>query len=104
MMILLIIGMVSGFYFLRLSDPYLQAVLSIQGNQTRGKAIFHVNCAACHGNNGNGNLGPSLEDISKHKSKISLINQVISGKTPPMPKFQPSSQDMADLLSYLQQL
>ncbi|MFZ4555923.1 MAG: cytochrome c, partial [Pseudanabaena sp.] len=26
------------------------------------------------------------------------------GETPPMPQFQPSPQDMADLLSYLKQL
>ncbi|NER30629.1 MAG: cytochrome c, partial [Symploca sp. SIO1C4] len=38
------------------------------------------------------------------KSKISLIHQVTDGKTPPMPKFQPSPQEMADLLSYLEEL
>ncbi|MFM6660226.1 MAG: cytochrome c, partial [Microcystis panniformis] len=32
------------------------------------------------------------------------IEQVISGKTPPMPKFQPDTQAMADLLVYLENL
>ncbi|RDH51814.1 cytochrome C, partial [Mastigocladus laminosus WC112] len=32
------------------------------------------------------------------------IHQVISGDTPPMPKFQPSAKEMADLLSYLETL
>jgi hypothetical protein len=45
-----------------------------------------------------------LHDVPKRKSKVSLIEQVTSGKTPPMPKFQPSSQEMADLLSYLEKL
>jgi mono/diheme cytochrome c family protein len=79
-------------------------VLSFQGNLERGEAIFAVNCAGCHGIKGDGDVGPSLHNISKNKSETSIINQVISGKTPPMPKFQPSAQDMADLLSYLHQL
>ncbi|MCY7276760.1 MAG: cytochrome c, partial [Phormidesmis sp. CAN_BIN44] len=37
-------------------------------------------------------------------SRTRLIDQVISGKTPPMPQFQPSPQEMADVLSYLKSL
>ena len=33
-----------------------------------------------------------------------LIQQVVSGKTPPMPRFQPEPQAMADLLAYLNSL
>jgi hypothetical protein len=33
-----------------------------------------------------------------------LIQQITSGQTPPMPKFQASPQEMADLLSYLKTL
>jgi hypothetical protein len=29
---------------------------------------------------------------------------VVSGRTPPMPKFQPEAQEMADLLEYLENL
>ncbi len=36
--------------------------------------------------------------------RIGLIHQVTSGATPPMPKFQASPQEMADLLSYLEKL
>lgn len=86
------------------NDPYTRQVLSFQGNVARGEAIFRVNCAGCHGLNGGGNVGPSLQGVSKHKSDRQLIQQVISGKTPPMPKFQPSAEDMADLLSYLRTL
>lgn len=102
--ILLIVSIIWGFYYFQLSDPYVQEVLSRGGDDIRGEAIFQINCAGCHGSYGNGNVGPTLHNISKHKSTISLIQQVISGKTPPMPQFQPSSQDMADLLSYLKQL
>lgn len=86
------------------SDPYVKSVLSIQGNPGQGHAIFQINCAGCHGWLADGSVGPSLQGVSKHKSPYGLIHQVISGDTPPMPKFQPSAQEMADLLSYLESL
>jgi mono/diheme cytochrome c family protein len=93
-----------GFSYFRINDPYLQTVLSIQGNIDRGESIFKVNCAGCHSNMADKDVGPSLSNVTRHLSKKSLINQVISGKNPPMPQFQPSTQDMADLLSYLEKL
>jgi mono/diheme cytochrome c family protein len=101
---LLVVAIIFGIYFSRVSDPYILNVLSMKGDRDRGSAIFQINCAGCHGSQADGNVGPSLRDISKHKSKIRLIDQVISGKTPPMPKFQPRTQDMADLLSYLEKI
>jgi mono/diheme cytochrome c family protein len=86
------------------SDPYVKNVLSLTGNPVQGHAIFQINCAGCHGLEAFGLVGPSLQGVSKHKSHYRLIRQVISGETPPMPKFQPSSQEMADLLSYLESL
>ena len=101
---LIALAIILGVYFSPGSNPYIQEVLSLKGDVTKGHAIFQINCAGCHGWQADGNVGPSLHEVPKRKSKISLIEQVISGKTPPMPKFQPSSQEMADLLSYLQQL
>jgi mono/diheme cytochrome c family protein len=83
------------------SDPYTRDVLALRGDPIQGNAIFQMNCAGCHGTYANGLVGPSLRDVSSRKSKFGLIHQVTSGQTPPMPKFQPSSQEMADLLSYL---
>lgn len=93
-----------GFHLIQVSDPYIHNVLSLDGNSVRGQAIFQINCAGCHGIRGDGQVGPSLQHVSKRKSKVSIIHQVISGQTPPMPKFQPSPQEMADLLSYLEKL
>lgn len=93
-----------GWWLVSKNDPYVDEVLSFQGNIERGQAIFTVNCASCHGSTGGGNVGPSLHNIAKHKSETSIIEQVVSGKTPPMPKFQASAEDMADLLVYLRQL
>ncbi|MEP0948803.1 cytochrome c [Leptolyngbya subtilissima DQ-A4] len=86
------------------ADPYVHQVLSLEGNGSRGEAIFKMNCAVCHGLEATGEVGPKLLGVSDHKTKVGLIKQVISGQTPPMPQFQPEPQDMADLLIYLKQL
>jgi mono/diheme cytochrome c family protein len=85
-------------------DQYTQSVLNLSGDPVQGRSIFVMNCVACHGQWGNGKVGPNLHGVSDRKSDARLVQQVVSGETPPMPQFQPSSQDMADLLSYLKQL
>ena len=85
-------------------DPYTQSVLKLSGDPVQGRSIFVMNCVACHGQWANGKVGPSLHGVSERKSDAKLVQQVVSGETPPMPQFQPSPQDMADLLSYLKQL
>lgn len=95
---------VVGLQLFQPSDPYVQSVLSLTGDPMQGHAIFQINCAGCHGIQADGRVGPSLANISKRKSRTGLIRQVVSGDTPPMPQFQPSPQEMADLLKYLEQL
>jgi mono/diheme cytochrome c family protein len=86
------------------ANPYGQKVLALTGDATIGHAIFQINCSGCHGIEAQGRVGPNLHEVAKRRSPISLIDQVTSGKTPPMPQFQPSAQEMADLLSYLKTL
>ncbi len=93
-----------GVQMVQASDPYVKSVLSLTGSPVQGHAIFQINCAGCHGSLADGRVDPSLQAVSKRKSQYGLIRQVISGETPPMPKFQPNPQEMADLLSYLQSL
>lgn len=95
---------VLGIHRIQVSDPYIKSVLALPGDAARGQEIFQMNCAGCHGWQGDGNVGPSLQGVSKHKSRYGLIHQVISGETPPMPQFQPNTKVMADLLSYLENL
>lgn len=104
MALVIIFAVIVGIYLLQRSDPYIQSVFELQGDVDRGQAMFNINCAGCHGITADGMIGPSLHSVSKRKSSMSLIWQVTSGKTPPMPKFKPNPQEMADLLSYLEQL
>jgi mono/diheme cytochrome c family protein len=102
--LLLIFSLLFALYFTQMSDPYVREVLALSGDAQRGYAIFQINCAGCHGQYADGSVGPSLHHVSQKKSRVNLIKQVISGQTPPMPKFQPDPQTMADLLGYLENL
>jgi len=103
-LMVVILAWVLGSSWVQGSDPYVEHVLSLEGDPLRGQGIFSINCAGCHISQQGAQVGPSLQDVSQHKSRSSIIHQVISGKTPPMPQFQPSPQEMADLLSFLEQI
>lgn len=104
MVMLSVAGVAGGIYYWHHSDPYVQKVLAIRGESSRGNSIFQLNCAGCHGMKADGKVGPSLQGIGERRSRWGLIQQITSGQTPPMPKFQASPKEMADLLSYLKTL
>ena len=82
-------------------DPYTVSTLQHVGSTENGGRLFLINCAGCHGIAAQGLVGPNLHGVSQRRSDARLIRQVVSGQTPPMPKFQPEPQAMADLLAYL---
>ena len=96
--------LISNFFLINKTDAYTAAVLKIEGSSIKGRSIFVMNCVACHGQWADGKVGPSLRNVSERFSNSRLIHQVVSGETPPMPQFQPAVEEMADLLSYLNQL
>ncbi|NES74803.1 MULTISPECIES: cytochrome c [Okeania] len=102
--LLVVLFMFLGFRQFHAYDPYTKRVLSIDGDPVQGHAIFQMNCAGCHEWVLESQIGPYLEGISQRKSDVAIIKQVVSGQTPPMPQFQPSDREMADLLSYLKQM
>ncbi len=86
------------------SDPYTRSTLQLTGSADRGEQLFLINCAGCHGIAAQGLVGPNLHGVDSRKNNRQLIQQVVSGRTPPMPRFQPEPQAMADLLTYLHTL
>ena len=86
------------------ADPYVKATIDLHGSMERGEKLFKVNCVGCHGISAQGLLGPDLHEVSYHLSEKEIINQVMQGRTPPMPSFQMEPQQMADLLAYLSSL
>lgn len=83
------------------TDPYTRQTLALQGSVEHGALLFRLNCAGCHGIAAQGLVGPDLHGVAERKNQRQLIQQVVSGRTPPMPRFQPDPQAMADLLAYL---
>ena len=100
---LLLIGLVVVVPSVR-SDPYSRSTLQLSGNPERGEQLFLINCAGCHGIAAQGLVGPNLHGVQTRRNARQLIQQVVSGRTPPMPRFQPEPQAMADLLAYLHTL
>ncbi len=86
------------------TDPYTRQTLDLHGSAENGARLFMINCAGCHGIAAQGLVGPDLHGVSNRKNQRQLIQQVVSGRTPPMPRFQPEPQAMADLLAYLNSL
>jgi mono/diheme cytochrome c family protein len=86
------------------SDPYTRSTLQLSGSADQGEQLFLINCAGCHGIAAQGLVGPNLHGVDSRKNDRQLIQQVVSGRTPPMPRFQPEPQAMADLLAYLHSL
>ncbi len=98
------IAVISFFLLRSPTDAYTRMVLSLEGDAANGRSIFVMNCVPCHGEWADGKVGPSLHGVARHKSKERLVRQIVSGETPPMPKFQADPQKMADLIEYLNQL
>ena len=85
-------------------DPYIKETLGLKGSPEKGERLFRVNCVGCHGISAKGLLGPDLQEVSERLSQKKIINQVMQGRTPPMPSFQMEPEKMADLLAYLDSL
>lgn len=86
------------------TDPYTRSTLALSGSAADGGRLFRLNCAGCHGLAAQGLVGPNLHGVDRRKNDRQLIRQVISGATPPMPRFQLEPQAMADLLAFLHSL
>ena len=108
---LLLLAAITGTLLLALvlvpslqTDPYSRATLALQGSIDNGGRLFRLNCAGCHGLAAQGLVGPDLHGVDRRKNDRQLIQQVVSGRTPPMPRFQPEPQAMADLIAFLHSL
>ncbi len=99
----LLMGAVLALPGLR-GDPYTRTTLALSGSVENGGRLFRLNCAGCHGLAAQGLVGPNLHGVDRRKNDRQLIQQVVSGRTPPMPRFQPEPQAMADLLAFLHSL
>jgi mono/diheme cytochrome c family protein len=77
------------------------------GDVDRGREVFTLNCATCHGATGTeGGVGPSLRDERARKNYDDTIAW-IENPLPPMPKLYPSPlsrEAVDDVAAYVQSL
>ncbi|MCQ6959222.1 cbb3-type cytochrome c oxidase N-terminal domain-containing protein [Mucilaginibacter aquariorum] len=79
------------------------------GTLGSGKAIFSQSCAACHGANGEGSVGPNLTDeYWLHGSKIGdlfkTVKYGVAAKGMPTWEKQLSPKQIADVANYIKSL
>ncbi|NOT57227.1 MAG: c-type cytochrome, partial [Deltaproteobacteria bacterium] len=70
----------------------------------RGKELFGKNCAACHGNSGEGGSGPALKGI-RARLDVAATIQWIENPSAKMPRLYPSpldAQAVTDVAAYVQ--
>ena len=71
-----------------------------------GASIYAANCAACHGQNGEGGVGPALIDMS-NRYKTADIEARIREPKGIMPRLYPkplSAEDVKDVADYVESL
>jgi cytochrome c oxidase cbb3-type subunit 3 len=64
-----------------LTKPELVAIFKDPARQAQGQAVFRAKCAACHGSQGQGGIGPNLTDrFWLHGGKpLSILKTITSG-------------------------
>jgi mono/diheme cytochrome c family protein len=76
------------------------------GDPARGKELYGEVCASCHGQSGEGGVGPRLQDLHTRRDTASTV-EWIKQPSPKMPRFYPNAlddQDVLDLAAYLAKL
>jgi mono/diheme cytochrome c family protein len=72
----------------------------------RGALAYAANCSACHGQRGQGSIGPELTGERHHKNQqqtVAWIKQAL----PPMPRLHPyplSDRDVDDVAAFVMSL
>jgi mono/diheme cytochrome c family protein len=83
-----------------------QPATSAAGDPGHGHQIYAANCAACHGANAQGGIGPVLTGEKTRKDTAAAIAWIKNPKLP-MPKLYPSvlsEKDVQDVAAYVESL
>jgi ubiquinol-cytochrome c reductase cytochrome c subunit len=77
-----------------------------QTNGDNGRRIYEANCRVCHGQHGEGALGPELLGERAHKNEAQTVDW-IEHPLPPMPRLYPaalSERDVRDVAKFVMTL
>ena len=69
---------------------------NVPANVAHGRSIYLAQCAACHGRDGAGQIGPSLRNESARRNDAA-VRAIVLYPEPPMPKLYPARMTQADV-------
>jgi mono/diheme cytochrome c family protein len=89
-----------------IATPAITVAATPGPDAVHGRQVYTANCAACHGANAQGGVGPSLRGEKSRKNTAAAIAWI---KNPllPMPKLYPavlSEKDVEDVAAYVESL
>lgn len=79
-------------------DPY---AAGLTGDKRAGEARYPTRCAACHGIDGEGGIGPPLTLVVPGKSDLELYRLITEGRAG-MPAIAVTPQEGVHLVAYVQ--
>lgn len=98
-----------GIAWIAAAVIFLLAACGLQGGQQGGKStanaspetLYKNNCASCHGQNLEGNAGPSLEKIGQRAGKEDIERIIQNGKGQMPAQRQLSDEQRSRLAAWL---
>jgi mono/diheme cytochrome c family protein len=86
-----------------------QGITAAAGDASRGKGMFEMACASCHGKNGKGTVqAPGIDfttAVWQSKYRDGQIASIIkAGRPPKMPPVNLSDEELRDIIAYVRTL
>ena len=72
-----------------------------EGDAIAGAELYTSNCSSCHGADGEGGFGPSLQGTTDHHTEAELADVILNGEGEDMPGFNFSDQEVADVIAHM---
>ncbi|MCB9796472.1 MAG: c-type cytochrome [Alphaproteobacteria bacterium] len=79
-----------------------EAILTLHGDADSGAPIYAESCASCHGESGEGDVGPDLSVVVPEHDDHQMMSLLLEGIGDDMPSFEHhTDQELAHLVAHL---
>lgn len=77
-------------------------ILALDGDAAVGVGVYDKQCSGCHGDDGEGGVGPALDGSVDAYSPEQMVTLILDGQGDMPPHDYMEDQDIADLLAHLE--